>query len=141
MEALVPGCRTGMCMANADGTKLQQAYFPTLPRSFQDAIRDISMYPPYFGNCTAAMHGNEIITTPDMNEEKRFDERFIGHCLSHSIVALQSRPVLDSDGRPLGTFVMGFFEPRSTNDFDIALMDFAADAARDLFKRERDTSL
>lgn len=137
LEILVPGCRTGLCMASPDGTKLQQAFFPTLPASFQDAIRDITMYPPYFGSCTAAMHGNEIITTPDMKEEKRFDERFIAHCLSHSIMALQSRPVLYSDGRALGTFVMGFSEPRSVTDFNIALIDFAADAAREMFKRER----
>jgi hypothetical protein len=138
MEGLVPGSRTGMCMASVDGTKLERAFFPTLPTSFQEGIRDITMYPPYFGSCTAAMHGNQIITTPDMNVEKRFDERFIAHCLSHSIVSLQSRPVFDDGGQPLGTFVMGYSEPRAASDFDIALMDFAADAARELYKQKRD---
>lgn len=137
IEALAPGCRTGMCMASKDATKLERAFFPTLPPSFESGIRDITMYPPYFGSCTAAMDGHQIVTTQDMKEERRFDERFIAHCLDHSIVALQSRPVYDEEGRPFGTFVMGFSEARSANDFDNTLMEFAADAAKELFKKER----
>ena len=137
VEALAKGCRTGVCVASDDGTKLELAYFPNLPRTFQEGIRDVPMYPSNFGSCTAAMHGNEIITTPDMNEETRWDERFVAHCLKHSIIALQSRPVFDDKGQPLGTFVMGFSEPRTVNDFDRSLMDFAADAATELFKVRR----
>jgi hypothetical protein len=140
IEALAPGCRTGMCMARKDGTKLERAFFPTLPASFQTGIRDITMYPPYFGSCTAAMDGHQVITTTNMKEEERFDERFIEHCLNHSIVALQSRPVVDEEGHPFGTFVMGFSEPRKASDFDNTLMEFAADAAKELFKQERGES-
>lgn len=134
VENLAKGCRTGLCIASEDGTKLERAYFPNLPPTFQDAIRDITMYPPYFGTCTAAMHGNEVVTSPDLNNEKRWDDRFVAHCLRHSIIALQSRPVFDESGKPFGTFVMGFSEPREVNEFDRALMDFAADAATELFR-------
>ena len=137
VEALAPGSRTGLCMASEDGLKLKQAFFPTLPPSFQQAIRDITMFPPYFGSCTAAIDGRQVVTTRDMHQEVRFDERFVTHCLEHSIVALQSRPVYDGDGKPLGTFVMGFSTPRAASDFDIALMDFAADAATELFRQAR----
>lgn len=137
VEALAPGSRTGICMANEDGSRLKQAFFPTLPETFQQAIRDISQLPPYFGSCNAAMHGREVITTHDMNYEMRFDDRFVAHCLAHSIVALQSRPVYDAEGKPLGIFVMGFPEPRAATDFDITLMDFAADAASELLREAR----
>lgn len=137
VEALAPGARTGICMANEDGSRLLQAFFPNLPPTFQEAIRDIPQLPPYFGSCNAAMHGREVITTQDMNQESRFDERFVAHCLQHSIVALQSRPVFNNDGKPLGTFVMGFSTPRAVTDFDVALMEFAADAASELLRRNR----
>jgi hypothetical protein len=137
VEALAPGSRTGICMANEDGSRLKQAFFPNLPQTFQQAIRDISQLPPYFGSCNAAMHDREVITTHDMKHETRFDERFVAHCLAHSIVALQSRPVYGAEGKPLGTFVMGFSEPRAVTDFDITLMDFAADAASELLREAR----
>jgi len=137
VEALVPGSRTGICMANEDGSRLKRAFFPNLPLTFEQAIRDISQLPPYFGSCNAAMHGREVITTHDMNQETRFDDRFVAHCLAHSIVALQSRPIYDGEGKPLGTFVMGFSEPRAATDFDITLMEFAADAASELLREAR----
>ena len=135
--ALALGSHTGICMANEDGSRLKQAFFPNLPPTFQQAIRDISQLPPYFGSCNAALHGREIVTTHNMNHETRFDARFVAPCLAHSIVALQSRPVYDSEGKPLGTFVMGFSSPRAATDFDIALMDFAADAASELLRQAR----
>jgi len=101
VEALVPGSRTGICMANEDGSRLKRAFFPNLPLTFEQAIRDISQLPPYFGSCNAAMHGREVITTDDMNQETRFDDRFVAHCLAHSIVALQSRPIYDGEASRL----------------------------------------
>ena len=134
VEALAPGSRTGVCIASSDGAMLQKAVFPNFPSSFQSAIREIPMGPPYFGSCTAAMDGHRIITTEDFETESRFDSRFIAHCLGHSIRSLQSRPVYGEDGRPLGTFVMGFSEPRTARDFDEALMLFAADAVSGLLQ-------
>jgi len=88
-------------MANEDGSRLKRAFFPNLPLTFEQAIRDISQLPPYFGSCNAAMHGREVITTDDMNQETRFDDRFVAHCLAHSIVALQSRPIYDGEASRL----------------------------------------
>ncbi len=136
VEALTPGSRTGVCIVSADGGMLERAVFPSLPDSFQSAIRNIPMGAPYFGNCTAAMNGREIITTEDFATEARFDERFVEHCMQHSIRSLQSRPVFDSDGKPLGTFVMGFGVPRTATDWNEALMAFAADAVTALLKHD-----
>ena len=135
VEALAPGARTGVCIASVDASTLERAVFPTRPSSFQSAIQNLPMGPPYFGNCTAAMNGREIITTEDFATETRFDEQFVKHCIRHGILSLQSRPVFDADGRPLGTFVMGFEEPRAATDWDEALMLFAADAVTRLLRR------
>ncbi|HET7888400.1 MAG TPA: GAF domain-containing protein [Bradyrhizobium sp.] len=105
-----------------------RAVFPNLPPTFQSAIKGLPMRPPYFGACTAAMDGNEVITSHDLTTETRFDERFVQLCIGHGIRALQSRPVLGRDRFPIGTFVMGYSKPADVRDFDIALMEFAADA-------------
>jgi GAF domain-containing protein len=117
-----------VCIASADTSKLSWAIFPNLPASFQAAIADIPMPPPFFGSCTAAMYERQVVTTNDIVTETRFDERFVRHCVEHSILSLQSRPVFGRDGQPLGTFVMGFSGPREPGDFDLALLEFAADA-------------
>lgn len=134
VEALAPGSRTGVCIASADHKSLERAVFPALA-TFQDAIRDIPMGPPYFGSCTAAMDGRAVVTTHDMQKESRFDERFVAHCLSHGIRSLQSRPVFDAENKPMGTFVMGYGTPHAESEFDGALMEFAADVVKHLLQR------
>src|SRR5689334_10618528 len=81
VEALVPGCRAGVCIASADHTKLERSVFPNLPTTFQEAIKDLPMGPPYIGCCTAAMDGKDIITIHDMEKESRFSDFFIATCL------------------------------------------------------------
>ena len=140
VDRLASGCRTGICIANSERTALERAIFPNLPPSFQSCIKDIPMGPPYFGSCTAAMDGDVIITCHDMASEARFDERFVATCVQHGILSLQSRPVHGRDGKPIGTFVMTFPEPREANDFNVAVMDFAAEAVSALLQRELDSA-
>jgi hypothetical protein len=140
VERLAPGCRTGVCIANPERTALERAFFPNLPPSFQSRIKDIPMAPPYFGSCTAAMDGDVIITCHDMASEARFDERFVATCVQHGVLSLQSRPVYGRDGKPIGTFVMTFTEPRVATDFNVAVMDFAAEAVSALLQRDLDTT-
>jgi len=140
VDRLAPGCRTGICIASPERTALERAIFPNLPPSFQSCIKDIPIGPPYFGSCTAAMDGDVIITCHDMASEARFDERFVATCVQHGIFSLQSRPVHGRDGKPIGTFVMTFAEPRVATDFNVAVMDFAAEAVSALLKRELDTA-
>ena len=76
----------------------------------------------------AVAHG-EIITCPDIAEEKRFDPQWQRLCLDHGIRSLQSRPVYLRGGMPYATFVLAYRQPREETAWDVALMTFAADAA------------
>jgi GAF domain-containing protein len=71
----------------------------------------------------------EVITCPDIAEEKRFEPQWQRLGLDHSIRSLQSRPFYLREGKPYGTFVLAFRQPRKETDWDVALMKFAADAA------------
>ncbi len=136
VEALAAGCRTGVCIASADHSKLERSIFPSLPPTFQAAIRDLPMGPPYVGCCTAAMDGKTIITSHDLSKDSRFSNFFIEACLKHGIRSLQSRPVYGREGQPIGTFVMGYAEPSDDQRFDAPFMEFAADAVGALLREE-----
>lgn len=138
VEALAQGSRTGVCIASADHSKLERAFFPSLPPTFQAALTELPMGPPYFGCCTAAMDGNTIITIHDLDHESRFDESFIRACLSHGIKSLQSRPVYGRDGKPIGTFVMGYGNPSEDQRFAAPYVEFAADAVAALLQKQLD---
>lgn len=138
VEALIPGCRAGVCIASADHTKLERSVFPNLPPTFQHAIKELPMGPPYIGCCTAAMDGQEIITIHDVEKESRFSDFFIATCLSHGIRSLRSRPVYGRADEPIGTFVFGYGEPSGDQRFDAPYLDFAADAVGAILQRELD---
>ena len=141
VEAMAPRSKTGVTIASPDRMRLARAVFPSLPATFQSSIKDVAMGAPYFGTCTAAMDGNSVITSQDLTKEKRFDERFVQVCIGHGIRSLQSRPVHGRDRVPIGTFVMGYGEPADLRDFDIALLEFAADAVGALLQKHLDGDL
>ena len=89
----------------------------------------IPLSPVNFGSCVRAVARGEIITCPDIAEEQRFDPQWQRLSLDNGIRSLQSRPVYLRDGKPFGTFVLAYRQPRAETDWDVALMTFAADAA------------
>jgi GAF domain-containing protein len=128
VESLAPGSIAGLTICNPSRTHLERAVFPRLPR-FADAIKSIPLSPSDFGSCVRAVARGEIITCPDIAEERRFNPLWQRLCLDHGIRSLQSRPVLLPDGRPYASFVLAYREPRQETDWNAALMSFAADAA------------
>jgi hypothetical protein len=141
VEVMAPGSKTGVSIASADRARLARAIFPNLPVTFQSSIKDLTMGAPYFGACTAAMDGDAVITSHDLTQESRFDKRFVQVCIHHGIRSLQSRPVHGRDKYPIGTFVMGYADPADLRDFDVALMEFAADAVGALLQKHLDGAL
>lgn len=135
---LSPGCKTGVCIASPERSKLERSVFPNLPESFQATIKDLPMGPPYIGCCTAAIDGDTIITVHDLRLESRFSEFFVRTCLNHGIKSLQSRPVYGREQKPIGTFVMAYGEASADQRFDAPFMAFAADAVGALLQRKLD---
>jgi GAF domain-containing protein len=93
------------------------------------SIVEIPLSPSNFGSCVQAVTLGEVITCPDIAEEKRFEPPWQRLGLDHSIRSLQSRPFYLREGKPYGTFVLAFRQPRKETDWDVALIKFAADAA------------
>lgn len=128
VEALATGSIAGLTICNASRTHIDRAIFPRLPE-YAAAITAIPLSPINFGSCVRAVAQGEIITCPNIAEERRFDPQWQRLSLDNGIRSLQSRPVYLRDGKPFGTFVLAYRQPRTETDWDIALMKFAADAA------------
>jgi GAF domain-containing protein len=128
VEGLAPGSYAGMTVSNSGHTHIERALFPTLPFSFAAAITHVPLEPADFGSCVKAIARGQPITCPDIENDKLFDPRWREVCLAHGLKAIQSRPVY-VNGKPRGTFVLAFRQPRAEQDWDVALMSFAADAA------------
>lgn len=128
VEALAAGSIAGLTICNPSRTYIERAVFPRLPE-YAAAIVAIPLSPVNFGSCVRAVARGEIITCPDIAEEQRFDPQWQRLSLDNGIRSLQSRPVYLRDGKPFGTFVLAYRQPRAETDWDVALMTFAADAA------------
>ena len=128
VEAVAPGSIAGLTICNPSRTHLERAVFPHLPQ-FAAAIAAIPLTPSDFGSCVRAVAHGEIITCPDIAQEKRFDPQWQRLCLDYGIRSLQSRPVCLRGGVPYATFVLAYRRARDETAWDVALMTFAADAA------------
>jgi GAF domain-containing protein len=128
VEALAPGSIAGVTISNSAYTHIERALFPTLPFSFSAAITHVPLEPSNFGSCVKAISSGTPITCPDIEHDRLFDPRWRQVCLAHGLRAIQSRPIY-VDGKPRGTFVLAFRQPKPESEWDAALMTFAADAA------------
>ena len=128
VEALATSSIAGLTICDPSRTRIQRAIFPRLPQ-YAASIVEIPLSPSNFGSCVQAVTLGEVITCPDIAEEKRFEPQWQRLGLDHSIRSLQSRAFYLREGKPYGTFVLAFRQPRKETDWDVALMKFAADAA------------
>jgi GAF domain-containing protein len=128
VESLAAGSVAGVTISNSVYTHIERAYFPTLPYSFSAAITHVPLQPADFGSCVKAISTGQPIICPDIQNDRLFDPRWREVCLNHGLRAIQSRPIF-VDGKPRGTFVLAFREPKPESEWDGALMTFAADAA------------
>jgi GAF domain-containing protein len=136
-EALAAGSIAGLTICNPSRTHIERAIFPRLPQ-YAAAITAIPLSPINFGSCVRAVACGEIITCPDIANEHRFDPRWQRLNLDHGLRSLQSRPVYLRDGKPYGTFVLAYRQPRDETHWDVALMKFAADAAGSIIQSDLD---
>ena len=141
VEALAPGSAAGLTLIDMGHSRIQRAFFPSLPDAFSAALTDVPLEPSGFGSCVKAIATGRTITCPDVETDQVFDESWRKVCLLYGLKAIQSRPVFVSL-KARGTFVLAYREPKPESEWDEALMIFAADAASaTLSKQERTGAL
>jgi hypothetical protein len=134
VEALAPGSAAGLTLVDAGNTRIECAFFPSLPDGFSAALTDVPLEPSGFGSCVKAIATGRTITCADIQADQLFDPNWRKVCLDYGLKAIQSRPVRVA-GRARGTFVLAYRESRPESEWDVALMTFAADAASETLSK------
>ena len=138
VEALAPGAAAGLTLINGGHSHIERALFPSLPDGFSSALTDVPLEPSGFGSCVKAIATGDTITCSDVECDRVFDSRWRHVCLEYGLRAVQSRPVY-VDGEARGTFVLAYRDPKPEDEWDAALMKFAADAARQTLSKQDQT--
>lgn len=117
VEQLVPGAIAGITVLDRAAHTFERAIFPSLKATFANGVRGMRVADRP-GSCALAIHDNRIVTCDDIAADSRFSPEWRTLNLDHGVRSIQSRPVLATDGAPLGTFVLAFQEPRAATAFD-----------------------
>ena len=135
IERVAPGMRGSVLLLDDDGVTLRHGAAPNLPADYCRAI-DGARIGPAAGSCGTAAYRHERVIVRDIaNDPLWADYRTLAE--PAGLAACWSTPILDTNGRVLGTFAMYYDEPRDPTPTDIALTETATLLAKNVIKRAR----
>jgi len=106
LESGAPEMACSILLLDADGKHLRHGAAPSLPKEYCGAI-DGSAIGPRAGSCgTAAFLGKRVVVTDIESDPLWSDYRPLA--MAYGLRACWSTPILDAEGRVLGTFAMYF---------------------------------
>lgn len=115
-------------LLDADGRHLRHGTAPCLPESYCCKAVDGLAIGPAAGLCGTAAFKRETVIVPDIHTDPRWVEcREIAK--KHGLHACWSTPILDSQQRVLGSFVVYYREPRYPSDHHLRLFKMASHTA------------
>ncbi|GLC23831.1 ATP-binding protein [Roseisolibacter agri] len=135
IERVAPGMRGSVLLLDDDGVTLHHGAAPNLPAAYCQAI-DGAHIGPAAGSCgTAAYRRERVIAREIATDPLWADYRALA--APYGLAACWSTPIMESDGRVLGTFAMYYDEPRDPTPADIALTETATLLAKNIIVRAR----
>ena len=117
-EAIEPTAVAAVLVLDRDNRRFDRGIAPTLGLSYTAPLAGALVGPPHVGTCAAAVFRGEPVTSKDIANDMRWNPIWRDLHLAHGIQACQSTPVFASDGRALGTFVLGFPKPSELDAWD-----------------------
>jgi two-component system cell cycle sensor histidine kinase PleC len=135
IEQQIPTMRASVLLLGEDGKTLHHGAAPHLPVEYSAAIDGLSIGPKA-GSCgTAAFRGKGVIVEDIATDPLWEDYRSLA--LPHNLHACWSTPILDDDGKVIGTFAMYYSSPRAPLPSELALTQTAAALASTIIMRGR----
>lgn len=125
-EKLEPTAIAGVTIADKAGLSLVMAHFPSVPRVFADSLAGAPLTPPYVGTCAQSLSRGEIVTSEDIENDARYSPEWRQLCVGNGIRSCRSFPLRNPEGIALGSFVLCFPEPRTSEEFDGGLIEACA---------------
>ena len=117
-EAIEPAAVAAVLVLDRDNRRFDRGIAPTLGSSYTAPLAGALVGPPHVGTCAAAVFRGEPVTSQNIATDTRWDPLWRELHLGHGIQACQSTPIFASDGRALGTFVLGFRTPSGLGAWD-----------------------
>ncbi len=135
IEEQSPGMSGLILLLDSDGRHLRVGASASLPWEYVDTIEGMSIGPSA-GSCgTAAYLGQRVIV-----ENIAEDPRWAGLrdlALKYGLRSCWSQPVLDDDGKVLGTFAMYFRTAKSPTGAELKVIEMAARLVRVALEQRR----
>ncbi len=135
IERVAPGMRGSVLLLDDDGVTLRHGAAPNLPADYCRAI-DGARIGPAAGSCGTAAYRHERVIVRDIATDPLWASyRTLAE--PYGLAACWSTPILETNGRVLGTFAMYYDEPKDPTPTDIALTETATLLAKNVIKRAR----
>jgi PAS domain S-box-containing protein len=135
IERLTPPALCTIHLIDPDGLHIRQGGAPSLPDSFNAAI-DGAKIGPCAGSCGTAAWRRERVVVEDIAADPLWRD-WRRHALPLGLRACWSQPVLDGDGKVLGTFALYYPDVRAPCAADLDLVERMARLVRVALVQDR----
>jgi GAF domain-containing protein len=132
-EQFQPGAIVGGTIIDSRSATFDRVVYPSLPASPFSTFRHVPISSSIFGTCAKAVREGRTIICSDTATEASFDVSWRSLYLGLGIHSVQSAPVFSFNGKPLGTFVVTFRQPRAP--FDREMTGFGVYAMRTILQK------
>jgi PAS domain S-box-containing protein len=135
IERLTPPALCTIHLLDPDGIHIRQGGAPSLPDSFNAAIAGAEIG-PCAGSCGTAAWRRERVIVEDIATDPLWDD-WRKYALPLGLHACWSQPVLDRDGKVLGTFALYYPDVRAPRAADLDLVERMARLVRVALAQDR----
>ena len=140
LQAQMPGALGSVLLIDTDGERLQHGAAPDLPAAYNTAIAG-ERIGPCAGSCGTAAFRKERVVVTDIATDSLWVD-YAATALAHQLRACWSTPMLDTQGRVLGTFAIYHREIHVPTGHELALVDTVAQVTGLVIERaEREAAL
>jgi PAS domain S-box-containing protein len=135
IEALSHETIASILLLDDDGVHVHHGASPHLPDSYNRAIEGAPIG-PVAGSCGTAAYRKEPVIVTDIETDPLW-ENYRHLILPHGLRACWSTPIINKQGKVLGTFAMYYREPRSPKPEDFKLIEFVTHLTLIVLERKR----
>ena len=109
-------------LLDESGIHLTHGAAPNLPQSYTEAIDGLAIG-PQVGSCGTAAYLKQMVISEDISKDPKWVDFKVA--LSHGLRSAWSNPILNSDGKVLGTLAFYSKEPRKPSDWELEILKVA----------------
>ncbi len=136
IESQSSGMVGSVLLLDDDGVHVRHGAAPSLPAEFIAAV-DGQPIGPRAGSCGAAAFRREAVYVQDLRTDPLWDD-YRALAMPLGLVAAWSQPIMDGNGRVLGTFAMYYRYPALPEPAHLRLMESAVHLASIAISRDRE---